>query len=62
MADFTVKRKITESAIKYAQRKGLRTIYDTAIPGFICTLYQRNFITFSFRYCSRLTSKRPIVK
>lgn len=62
MADFTLKRKITDSAIKHAQRKGIRTIYDSVITGFICTVYKRDLITFSFRYRSRLTSKRPVVK
>ncbi|OJA04426.1 integrase family protein [Halomonas sp. QHL1] len=62
MTDFTLKRKITESAIKHARSKGIRTIYDTEISGFICTVYKHESITFSFRYRSKLTSKRPVVK
>ncbi|XKE43798.1 tyrosine-type recombinase/integrase [Halomonas organivorans] len=62
MVDFTLKRKITETAIKHARHKGIRTIYDTAISGFICTLYNRDVTTFSFRYRSRLTGRRPTVK
>ncbi|MEQ5821651.1 tyrosine-type recombinase/integrase [Halomonas sp. SCS19] len=62
MVDFTLKRKITETAIKHARHKGIRTIYDTAISGFICTLYNRDVTTFSFRYRSKLTGRRPTVK
>ncbi|MGS2743918.1 tyrosine-type recombinase/integrase [Halomonas sp. LS-001] len=62
MTDYTLKRKITESAIKYARQKGIRIIYDTVTSGFTCTLYNRNVTTFSFRYRSKLTGKRPTVK
>lgn len=62
MTDYTLKRKITESAIKYARQKGISRIYDTVIGGFMCTLYNRDVVTFSFRYRSKLTGKRPVVK
>lgn len=62
MTDYTLKRKITESAIKHARQKGISRIYDTVISGFICTIYNRDVVTFSFRYRSKLTGKRPIVK
>ncbi|XKH61417.1 tyrosine-type recombinase/integrase [Halomonas sediminis] len=62
MTDYTLKRKITDSAIKHGRRKEIRTIYDTVISGFLCTLYNRNVTTFSFRYRSKLTGKRPTVK
>ncbi|WP_083004540.1 site-specific integrase [Halomonas sp. GT] len=62
MTNFSLKRKITESAIKHAQSKGIRTIHDIEISGFMCTIYRRDLITFSFRYRSKLTSKRPVMK
>lgn len=58
----TLTRKITEHAIRAARKNGIWRVYDSSISGFFCQFNKDETITLYFRYRSKLTKGRPVLK